>query len=129
VDESKPLPSSLSLSSSLSSLRSSLSTSPLPAARGLHSSSFRLKLSAFCGIGGALRGCLGGAWKVLGNIWGYLGCTMCQRRLMLSSNVNECKPVPAAPREGPVGRMMTSCFTFSCSRCTGAYTRSLQSLT
>ena len=27
--------------------------------RGLHSSTFRLNLSAFCGIGGAFRGCLG----------------------------------------------------------------------
>jgi len=29
---------------------------------GLHSSTFRLNVSAFCGIGGALRGCLGGVW-------------------------------------------------------------------
>ena len=28
--------------------------------RGLHSSTFRLKVSAFCGIGGALKGCLEG---------------------------------------------------------------------
>jgi len=28
--------------------------------RGLHSSSFRLNVSAFCGIGCAFRGCLGG---------------------------------------------------------------------
>jgi hypothetical protein len=28
--------------------------------RGLHSSTFWLNLSAFCGIGGAFRGCLGG---------------------------------------------------------------------
>ena len=27
--------------------------------RGLHSSTFRLNLSAFCGIGGAVRGCVG----------------------------------------------------------------------
>ena len=27
--------------------------------RGLHSSTFQLNLSAFCGIGGAFRGCLG----------------------------------------------------------------------
>ena len=28
--------------------------------KGLHSSTFRLNVSAFCGIGGAFRGCLGG---------------------------------------------------------------------
>jgi len=28
--------------------------------RGLHSSTFRLNVSAFCGIGGAFRGCSGG---------------------------------------------------------------------
>jgi len=28
--------------------------------RGLHSSTFRLNISVFCGIGGAFRGCLGG---------------------------------------------------------------------
>ena len=27
---------------------------------GLHSSTFRLNVSAFCGIGAAVRGCLGG---------------------------------------------------------------------
>ena len=30
-----------------------------PAARGLHSSTFRLNVSSFCGMGGAIRGCLG----------------------------------------------------------------------
>ena len=28
--------------------------------RGSHSTTFRLTISAFCGIGGAFRGCLGG---------------------------------------------------------------------
>jgi NADH:ubiquinone reductase (non-electrogenic) len=32
--------------------------------RGLHSSTFRLNLSAFCGIGGAFRNCSGGGKKV-----------------------------------------------------------------
>jgi len=31
-----------------------------PVTRGLHSSTFQLNLSAFCGIGGAFRGCLRG---------------------------------------------------------------------
>jgi len=37
---------------------------------GLHSSTFRLNLSALCGIGGALRGC---PWGV----GGYSGCLGC----------------------------------------------------
>jgi hypothetical protein len=31
----------------------------MAAGRGLYSSTFRLNLSAFCGIGGTLRGCVG----------------------------------------------------------------------
>ena len=38
--------------------------------RGLYSSTFRLNLSAFCGIGGAFRGCLGGVYEVSGCIRG-----------------------------------------------------------
>jgi len=33
---------------------------PMPHIRGLHSSTFQLNLSAYCGIGGACKGCLGG---------------------------------------------------------------------
>jgi len=33
---------------------------PLPRARGLHLSTFRLNVSVFCGTGGAFRGCFGG---------------------------------------------------------------------
>ena len=40
--------------------------------RGLHSSTFRLDVSAFCGIGGVIRGCVGGAYEVLGGIRGCL---------------------------------------------------------
>jgi len=43
----------------------------VPRVRGLHSSTFRLNVSAFCGIGGAFRGCLGGVEGVLGGIRGY----------------------------------------------------------
>jgi len=32
----------------------------MPSARGLHSSTFRLNVSAFCVIGGGIWGCLGG---------------------------------------------------------------------
>ena len=31
-----------------------------PATRGLHSSTYRLHVDAFCRIGGAFRGCIGG---------------------------------------------------------------------
>ena len=49
--------------------------------RGLPSSTFRLNVGAFCGIGGACRGCLGG---VMGMLWGIRGCLGCQKRLRLS---------------------------------------------
>jgi hypothetical protein len=56
--------------------------------KDLHSSTFRFNLSAFCGIGGAFSGYLGGiAWGIrgyLGDIWGCLGCVLCQKRLRLS---------------------------------------------
>ena len=35
---------------------------PPPHTRGLHSSTFRLNVSAFSGIGGAFRGCIEGVW-------------------------------------------------------------------
>jgi len=55
--------------------------------RGLHSSTIRLNVSAFCGTGGAFRGCLGGIYEVLGDMQGCLGClgcSLCQKRLTLS---------------------------------------------
>jgi hypothetical protein len=42
--------------------------------RGLHSFTFQLNLSAFCGIGGAWRGYLRGVHEVLGGIMECLGC-------------------------------------------------------
>jgi hypothetical protein len=45
------------------------------AGRGLHSFTFRLNVSNFCGIGGALRGCLGGVYEVFrGCLGGDRGC-------------------------------------------------------
>jgi len=38
--------------------------------RGFHSSTFRLNMSAFCGIRGAFRGCLAGLQEVSGGIMG-----------------------------------------------------------
>ena len=52
--------------------------------RGLHSSTSQLNLSAFRGIGGALRGCVRGVQEVSGGIRGYLGYVLCQKRLKLS---------------------------------------------
>jgi len=46
----------------------------LPSARGLHSSTFRLKLSALYGIGGTRRGCVA---RVKGVIGGFVGCVGC----------------------------------------------------
>jgi len=52
--------------------------------RGLPSSTFRLNLSAFCGIGGAIRGYQGVVQEVLGAIMGCSGYILCQKRLRLS---------------------------------------------
>ena len=57
--------------------------SAAPPTRGLHSSTVRLNLSAFCGLGVALRGCLRGVYGVLGAIRTWLGCILCQKRLRL----------------------------------------------
>jgi len=67
------------------------SVSPWPAVfsaavagRGLHSSSFRLNVSGFFGIGVEFKGYLEGVDGVLGGITGCLGCSLCQKRLRLS---------------------------------------------
>ena len=44
--------------------------------RDLHSSAFRLNLSAFCGIGGAFRGCSGGVGGAV------IGCSGVFRRCL-----------------------------------------------
>jgi hypothetical protein len=44
-----------------------------PVIRDLQSSSFRLNVSDFCGIGGASRGCLGYVWEALGSTKGCYG--------------------------------------------------------
>jgi hypothetical protein len=53
----------------------------LPITRGLHSSTFRLNVSAFCGTEGTCKGCLCGG---SGGLRGCLGCISCQKRLKLS---------------------------------------------
>ena len=52
--------------------------------RGLHSSTFRLNVSAFYGMGGAFRGCGGGVQEVAGGVRGCVRCIVCQKRLRLS---------------------------------------------
>jgi dTDP-4-dehydrorhamnose reductase len=37
--------------------------------RGLHSSTFRLIVSAFCEIGGAFRDCVRGVWQVSSSVY------------------------------------------------------------
>jgi len=63
VDECKPLPGSVSSCST-----NSPSAVILALTRGLHSFTFQLNVSAFCGNGGASRGCLGAVLGVLGGI-------------------------------------------------------------
>jgi hypothetical protein len=52
--------------------------------RGLHSSTFRLNVSAFCGIGGAIRGYRGIVRGALGVMMGFSGGIWCQKQLRLS---------------------------------------------
>jgi hypothetical protein len=52
--------------------------------RGLHSSTFRLNASAFCGIGGASRGYLGGCFAGCRGSRRGLRCILCHERLRLS---------------------------------------------
>jgi len=58
-----------------------------PLARGLLSSTFRLNLSAFCGIWvhlGVVQGLFRRCQGVFRSIRGCAGCTLCQKRLRLS---------------------------------------------
>jgi len=59
VDECKPLPSTATALACRPGDHE-LIGDVLPATRGLHSSTFQLNASVFCGIGGVFRGCLGG---------------------------------------------------------------------
>jgi hypothetical protein len=45
-----------------------------PVARGLHSSTFQLNVSAFCGTGSASKDCLGAVSGVSGGITECAGC-------------------------------------------------------
>ena len=58
----------------LCSIKTWQSRSCMPRGRGLHLSTFRLNVSAFCGIWGALTVCLGVVYGVSGGARGYLGC-------------------------------------------------------
>ena len=64
----------------------------LPHARGLHSSTSQLNLSALYGIGGACRGPVARVKGVLGGVEGVLGIFVCQTRLKWTS-VSPC-PTP-----------------------------------
>ena len=67
------------------------------------SSTFRLNLSALCGIGGALRDWLGGVQALTGVFRGSLGCILFHKRLRLSGEEDECKPLPGGHRSHPAG--------------------------
>ena len=70
----------------------------LDAGRGfIHSSTFQLNLRALNGIGGARRDCVP---RVTGVLGGVQGVFVCQTRLKLSSEVDECKPLDAGQRRG-----------------------------
>jgi hypothetical protein len=49
----------------------------LASGRGSHSSTFWPNVSAYCGRGGASRGCLGCVQEQLGVVMGSLGCILC----------------------------------------------------
>jgi hypothetical protein len=61
--------------------------------RGLHSSTSQLDFSAFYGIGGARRDCVARVKRGFRGCLGYVGCLLCQTRLKLSCEVDECKPL------------------------------------
>ena len=64
---------------------------------GLHSFTSQLNLRAFCGIGGARLDCVACVKGVFTVCRVFLCVFVCQTRLKLSCNVNECKPlVPGA---------------------------------
>ena len=56
----------------------------VPSGRGLHSSTFRLNVSASCGLGVATKGYQGVVQGVLWAIMGCLGCILCQKRIRWS---------------------------------------------
>jgi hypothetical protein len=56
----------------------------LPVFKGLHSLTLQLNVSAFCGIGGGFRGCLGGVYGGIRGIRRCLGCILRHRWLRLS---------------------------------------------
>jgi hypothetical protein len=61
----------------------------------IHSFTSQLNLSAFYEIGGARRDCVARFKSVLGGCLWCVGCFVCETRLKLSRNVNECKPLVA----------------------------------
>jgi len=75
-----------------------------PWSRGLHLSTFRVNLSALCGMGGECRGCVGGVQGVSGGVGGVYGvsgvikgclrCNLYQKRRRLSCKVDEGKLLP-----------------------------------
>jgi len=65
-------------------MRNAFQSGTGPAIRALHSSTFRLNVSALCWVGDAFKGCLGGVWEASEGSRGRLGCPSCQKRLRSS---------------------------------------------
>jgi hypothetical protein len=65
VDERKPLPDGVDVHGAVDALDG---FGGQPVARGLHSFTFQLNLSAFWGIGGARRGCVARVKGMLGGV-------------------------------------------------------------
>jgi len=93
VDECKPLAYGVPAAGAPKAVLSGVIAAPAAVGRGLYSLTSQLNLSALYGIGGALRGCLGGVWEVLGGITCCLGCILCKKRLKVSREEDECKPL------------------------------------
>jgi len=106
---------------------------PHPGGRDLHSSIFRLNVSAFCEIGGAFRSCLRGLQQVAADIRGCLGCALCQKGLRLNHKVDECKPLPGGSARATAAAAAVAVEDVRCTvppwfelhLAPGTYTRSL----
>ena len=102
--------------------------------RGLHSLTSQLNLSALYGTRVARRGCVARVTGVLGGVLGVLGVFVCQTRLKLSLEVDECKPLmPGATHMlkhmKAVKGMAPNVVVYTTLLKAGAYTRPLISST
>ena len=97
-----------------------------PGPWGLHSSTFRLNVSAFCGTGGTFRGCLGGVKGVFRRSQGYLGVfkvysvsETAQVELKSGRVLSPCRGPVRNQWMGTTARMRTQMYLApsACTRC------------